>query len=86
MEDVLLFGTIISPIILALVEVAKVTIPKMPKNYLPITSLFIGLLVGFLAQPFTDLDLILRLWSGGLAGLSATGLFELLKPNKVKKM
>ena len=28
---------------------------------------------------FTDLELVLRLWSGGLAGLTATGLFEIGK-------
>jgi len=27
--------------------------------------------------PFTEMGLVLRLWAGGLAGLSATGLFEL---------
>lgn len=75
MEDVLLFATLISPIILALVELVKNTV-KMPKNYVPLVAVIVGLLVGFAAQPFTELDLVLRLWAGGLAGLSATGLFE----------
>jgi uncharacterized membrane protein AbrB (regulator of aidB expression) len=75
MEQVLLFATLISPIILALVELVKNTV-KMPRNYVPLVAVIVGLLVGFAAQPFTELDLVLRLWAGGLAGLSATGLFE----------
>ncbi len=80
MEQVLLLATIISPIVLALVELVKQTV-KFPKNYVPLVSLVIGLVVGFAAQPFTELDLVLRLWAGGFAGLSATGLFELVKKN-----
>lgn len=76
MQEVLAFATVIAPIILALVELAKRTV-TFPKNYVPIIALILGLLVGFAAQPFTDLDLVLRLWAGGLAGLSSTGLFEL---------
>ena len=82
MEDILLFGTLISPIVLALVELVKKTLPNMDKRFLPVSALVLGILVGFLAQPFTDLDIVLRLWAGGLAGLGATGLFELLKPTK----
>ncbi|BAQ08829.1 predicted protein [Bacillus sp. OxB-1] len=41
-------------------------------------STIMGIFVGFAASPFTDLDVVLRLWAGGLAGLSATGLFELV--------
>lgn len=78
MEQVLLFATIISPIILALVELVKQTV-KFPKNYVPLVALIVGLAVGFASQPFTELDLVLRLWAGGIAGLSATGLFELVK-------
>ncbi|MNC63461.1 hypothetical protein D3C75_1135830 [compost metagenome] len=40
-------------------------------------GLAIGLFIGAVSYPFTDMALILRLWAGGLAGLSATGLFEL---------
>lgn len=76
MQEVLAFATVIAPIILALVELTKRTV-TYPKNYVPIIALILGLFVGFAAQPFTDLDLVLRLWAGGLAGLSATGLFEL---------
>lgn len=76
MTDVLIFATILAPIILAMVQLVKVTV-NIPKNYIPLIAFAVGIFIGFAASPFTDLDLVLRLWSGGLAGLSATGLFEL---------
>ena len=77
MHDVLVFATVISPIIMGLVQMVKQT-TSIPVNYIPWLAILIGLFVGFSAQPFTELDLVLRLWAGGLAGLSATGLFELV--------
>lgn len=77
MEIVLLFATILSPIVAALVELAKQTV-NIKKNYLPLIALIIGIVVSIVAAPFTDLDLPLRLWSGAFAGLGATGLYELV--------
>lgn len=77
MQEVLTFATVLLPIVTALVQLAKKTAP-IPKNYVPIGSLLLGVLIGFLATPFTDLDLVLRLWAGGFAGLSSTGAFELV--------
>ncbi|MEK4922403.1 holin [Cytobacillus sp. FSL R5-0569] len=76
MEEILIFSTVLLPIILAVVELVKRTF-SVKKNYLPLIAVVIGLVIGVIATPFTDLDLVLRIWSGGLAGLSATGLFEL---------
>lgn len=76
MTDVLIFATILAPIILAVVQLVKVTV-NIPKNYIPLIAFAVGIFIGFAASPFTDLELVLRLWAGGLAGLSATGLFEL---------
>lgn len=72
------FASIISPIVIALVQLIKKTI-TVNKRYLPLISLLIGILVGFLAWPFTDMDVVLRLWSGGFAGLAASGLYSLGK-------
>jgi hypothetical protein len=77
MEQVLLFATVLLPIVTALVELVKKTV-KLPKNYLPLISVILGLIVGAVAYPFTDFELVLRLWAGGLAGLAGTGLFEIL--------
>ncbi|MUK88488.1 holin [Ornithinibacillus sp. L9] len=78
MEQVLMFATILMPTITAVVEVIKRAF-CLPKNVIPAISLGVGLIIGGLAYPFTDMDLILRLWAGGYAGLSGTGLFELVK-------
>lgn len=72
----MVFATVIMPIATALVELVKRTI-STPKNIVPLLSFIVGLIVGVIAYPFTDLDLALRLWAGGLAGLAGTGLFEI---------
>ncbi|MED4523667.1 holin [Bacillus velezensis] len=76
MEEVLIFATILAPILTALVQLVKKTV-KLPTNILPALSFVIGIGLGAIAYPFTDLDLVLRLWAGGFAGLAATGLFEI---------
>jgi len=76
MKEVLAFGTVLLPIILALVQLAKHSF-TIKKNLIPTIAVVVGLFIGYAASPFTDLDLTLRLWAGGLAGLSSTGLFEL---------
>ncbi|MEC2159384.1 holin [Virgibacillus halodenitrificans] len=78
MQQVLIFATLIMPVVAALVEGVKRSV-KLPKNILPAVSLVIGLLIGAAAYPFTDMEFVLRLWAGGFAGLAGTGLFELIK-------
>ncbi|WP_439846129.1 holin [Bacillus spizizenii] len=76
MQDVLIFATVLAPILTALVQLVKKTV-KLPTNVIPALSFVIGIGLGAVAYPFTDLDMVLRLWAGGFAGLAATGLFEL---------
>jgi hypothetical protein len=76
LSNVMAFATVLAAVVLALVQLAKTTV-NLPKNIVPLVSVVIGILVGAAAFPFTGLELVLRLWAGGLAGLSATGLFEL---------
>lgn len=76
MNEVMIFASILSPVVLGFIELIKRTW-SVPKNLVPLMSLAAGILIGFLAQPLTDLDIALRLWAGGFAGLSATGLFEI---------
>ena len=87
MEEVLLFATVLLPIVTALVELIKKSI-NLPKNIVPLISLVVGLIIGAVATPFTDFDIVLRLWAGGLAGLAGTGLFELVakkRPGQTKE-
>ncbi|WP_399633168.1 holin [Sporosarcina sp. SG10008] len=81
MTDVLISATILAPIILAALQLIKITAP-IKKNFVPLIAFVVGIFIGFAASLFTDLDLVLRLWVGGLAGLSATGLFELGNKNE----
>lgn len=77
MEFVIVFATIIAPLSAAFVELLKVTF-KISKNYIPLLSVVVGIVLAIVAYPFTDLDLINRIWSGALAGLSGTGMYELV--------
>lgn len=77
MESILIFSSIIVGAVIALTELFKTSAPSVPKNLVPVVGLLIGLVVSAVAYPFTDLGLIERLWAGGLAGLGATGLYEL---------
>lgn len=77
MLEVLIFATVLAPIILAVVQLLKKSF-VIKNSLISLIALAVGLFIGFAASPFTDLDLVLRLWAGGLAGLSATGLFELI--------
>jgi hypothetical protein len=84
LEQVLMFSSLLAPLVTALMELLKRTFP-IPKKYIPISSFFVGLIVGILASPFTNMDVELRLWSGGIAGLAATGLYEIGKKSKKSK-
>ncbi|WP_404335882.1 holin [Planococcus rifietoensis] len=78
MTAVLFFASILVPIITALVEVIKKA-TSIPVNFVSVLALIVGLIIGFAAEPFTDLDYVNRLWAGGLAGLASVGLFEVVK-------
>ncbi|MDT3426053.1 hypothetical protein J2Z22_001573 [Paenibacillus forsythiae] len=81
LTDVLAFASLLTAFVLAGVQFVKTTV-TLPKNIIPLIGVGIGLVIGWAAAPFTELELVLRLWSGGLAGLSATGLFELAFNNR----
>lgn len=76
LNHVLSFASVLAVFVMALVQLVKRSV-KLPRNFVPLVGLALGLLVGAVSFPFTNMDLIMRLWAGGLAGLSATGLFEL---------
>lgn len=76
MMQILILATVIAPVTTGLIEVFKQAF-RIKKNYIPLLGILIGLVIGFLAAPISDVDLYLRLWAGGLSGLSASGLYEL---------
>ncbi len=75
MTTVMTLASALAVFVLAPVQLIKVSV-NVSKNLIPLIGLVMGLIIGAVAYPFTDLSLALRLWAGGLAGLSATGLFE----------
>ncbi|MFC4619732.1 holin [Camelliibacillus cellulosilyticus] len=77
MQAILTFATILMPIVTGVTQFIKAVFPPMPKNFVPIVALAAGLVIGFLAVPLTHLDWMMRLWGGGLAGLAATGFYEI---------
>lgn len=84
MTAVLFFASILVPIITALVEVVKKA-TNIPVNFVSVLALIVGLIIGFAAEPFTDLEYVNRLWAGGLAGLASVGLFEVVKQRETLK-
>ncbi|NUU64468.1 holin [Paenibacillus agri] len=76
LNTVLAFASMLAVFVMALVQLVKNSF-NLPRNLVPVVGLALGLVVGVVSYPFTNMDLIMRLWAGGLAGLSATGLFEL---------
>lgn len=77
-QELLLLVTLITPVIVGLNEVIKQSI-SIPKNLIPLVALFVGILVGLAAAPFTSVDIFVRIWAGAIAGLSSTGLYEVGK-------
>ena len=79
MQEVMIFASILTPIILGLTEVVKLSV-KFPANYVPLVALVIGVVVGILGGTFDSVGLSLetRIWSGVVSALAATGLFEMV--------
>lgn len=80
LNQVMVFASVLAAIVLAFLQLVKATV-SLPKNLIPIIGLVIGLFAGWAGYIFTDLDTVPRLWAGAFAGLSSTGIFELVKNN-----
>lgn len=68
-------------IVLAVAEVFKNTF-NINTQYMPITSVVIGIFVGLICWPLADYPVYIMLMSGFIAGLTASGTFDLLKASK----
>lgn len=76
MEQILILATLIAPIVTGMVQALKAGF-TIKKNLLPFVAVLVGILLGFLAYPFSDIETTSRIWAGGMAGLASVGLFEL---------
>lgn len=81
MTDVLLFATVIGVVVSAFMEMIK-RATEIPNKYVPVVAFVVGLFVGAVAYPFTSMDLVLRLWAGGVSGFMASGIYETVKQTK----
>ncbi|WP_428848878.1 holin [Terribacillus saccharophilus] len=81
MYQVLVFSTILAPIVTALMELLKRSLPRL-LPYHALLSLVVGAVLGAAAYPFTDFELTARLWAGGLAGLASAGLYNSFSSRK----
>lgn len=73
-STILLLASALGLITSGLTEASK-RVFNIPVNYIPAVAVLIGALLG-LSATFADIDWILRLWAGAIAGLTATGLYE----------
>lgn len=80
LNQVMVFASVLAAAVFAVLQAVKAMV-SIPKNFIPIIGLVIGILAGWAAYPFTDLEVVPRLWAGAFAGLSSTGIFELGKNN-----
>ena len=81
MTEVLTFATVIAVIVGMFMEMIKRTLSLKP-NYIPVIAFIAGLVIGALSYPFTEMDLVLRLWAGGISGWMASGIYETIKQTK----
>lgn len=81
LSDIIKFSLILAPVVLGLVGLVKTT-TELPHRYLPLIAFVMGLALGWFSYILTDMPLEPRLWAGALAGLSATGLFEVGQKSK----
>jgi len=78
MNEILVFATIISPIITGVVEAVKRGL-QLDTKYAPLLAIVLGVALGILGHPITDIGIGERLWAGVLGGLGSMGLYDLGK-------
>lgn len=66
---------------LRVAEVLKKTF-KLNTQYMPITSVVIGIFIGLVLWPLSEYPVYVMLMAGFIAGLTASGTFDLLKAVK----
>lgn len=74
-----IFITVLTPIIIAVVEAIKRTFTHINPNYFTFITIVVAIALAFLGYIFTDLPAVYRLWAGVFAGLSAAKLYDIGK-------
>lgn len=81
MNNAVLVAVILAPITTGIIEVVKQTL-NIDKQYLPILSLLVGILVAVLIALGTGQDVVQFVLVGVIGGLSASGLYDQAKISK----
>lgn len=77
-NNAVLVAAILAPITTGIIEVVKQT-ANINKQYLPILSLLVGILVAVLIALGTDQDIVQFVLVGIVGGLGASGLYDQAK-------
>jgi len=81
LTNIFMIAIVMVAIVLAVAEVMKKTF-KINTQYMPITSVVIGIFIGLVCWPLSEYPAYAMLMSGFVAGLTASGTFDLLKAAK----
>ncbi|MFJ7405773.1 MULTISPECIES: hypothetical protein [unclassified Lysinibacillus] len=81
LTNIFTLAAIMVAIVLAVSEVLKKSF-KINTQYMPITSVVIGIFVGLVCWPLSEYPIYVMLIAGFVAGLTASGTFDLLKASK----
>ncbi|WP_320940047.1 hypothetical protein [Lysinibacillus capsici] len=81
LTNIFMIAMVMVAIVLAVAEVLKKTF-NLNTQYMPITSVVIGIFIGLVLWPLAEFPLYVMLISGFIAGLTASGTFDLLKAAK----
>lgn len=81
LTNIFTLAAIMVAIVLAVSEVLKKTF-KINTQYMPITSVVIGIFVGLVCWPLSEYPVFVMIIAGFVAGLTASGTFDLLKASK----
>lgn len=81
LTNIFTVAAIMVAIVLAVAEVLKKTF-KLNTQYMPITSVVIGIFLGLVLWPLSEYPVYVMLMAGFIAGLTASGTFDLLKAAK----
>lgn len=84
MEQILTATTVIGAIVLGATQMIKQT--SINNKLLPFLNIGVGIVIGALyALSFVKADIILYMWAGALAGMSAGGFYDLSGYLDIKK-
>lgn len=81
LTNIFMIAMVMVAIVLAVSEVLKKTF-NLNTQYMPITSVVIGIFIGLVLWPLASYPLYVMLIAGFIAGLTASGTFDLLKAAK----